>query len=223
MGGARVLVLALALGACSSPVAQRPTIKVKMPPSDRVAAVLPLVQRSAVRHRVQPELVLGVIKVESNFRPGARSRVGARGLMQLMPRTAASLARRLDWKDYDIVDPAFNIEAGTTFLAYLLRVFGGDETLALAAYNTGPARVKRWQREGQELPAYSRRYAANVLAARDRFLRTGRGGAAPPLPDPQPDALDRKGLSELIRDQSKLYGERPDEALPEDGEQGTGN
>ena len=195
---------------CSSPPAPRPTIK--LPPSDRVAAVLPYVQRSAARFKVQPELVLGVIRVESNFRPTARSRVGARGLMQLMPRTAASLARRLEWEDYDIVDPAFNVEAGTAFLAYLLRAFAGDETLALAAYNTGPARVKRWQRKGRELPAYSKRYAANVLAARDRFVQLGLNkGAA----DARPDSLDRKGLSDLIRDRSKLYGERPDEPLPE--------
>ena len=206
-----VCCLSLCLFACSAPPAARP-INIKLPPSDRVAAVLPLVQRSAARHKVPPELVLGVIRVESNFRPLARSRVGARGLMQLMPRTAASLARRLDWEDYDIVDPAFNIEAGTAFLAYLLRAFKGDASLALAAYNTGPARVKRWQRKGRELPAYSRRYVANVLAARDRFVQRGLNQAAA---EPEPDKLDRKGLADLIRDRSKLYGQRPDVEIPE--------
>jgi len=204
-----VACAALCWAACSAPpAAPRPTIT--LPPNDRVAAVLPMVRRSAARHKVPPELVLGVIRVESNFWPRARSRVGARGLMQLMPRTAASLARRLEWEDYEITDPAFNIDAGTAFLAYLLRAFDGDVTLALAAYNTGPARVKRWQRKGRELPAYSRRYVANVLAARDRFLRRSMSSGAQASDD-----MDRKGLSELIRDRSKRYGERPDEPLPD--------
>ena len=208
----RTVFIALALFACSGPSTPEPTIKIKLPPQDKVAAVMPYVQRAAARHKVPPELVLGVIRVESNFKPKARSRVGARGLMQLMPGTARSLARRLEYEEYDITDPAFNVDAGTAFLAYLLRAFDGDEAAALAAYNTGPARVKRWQRKGKALPAYSRRYVAKVLAARDRFLaRAAGGGQAPPEPRQE---LDRNGLSDLIRDQSKLYGERPDVEVP---------
>ncbi len=208
--GAGVLLLALALCSCSGPPTPEPKIKIKLPPRDRVARVMPYVERSAARHKVPPELVLGVIRVESNFWPKARSRVGARGLMQLMPGTARSLARRLEWEDYDITDPAFNVEAGTAFLAYLLRAFDGDVRLALAAYNTGPARVKRWQRKGKPLAAYSKRYVAKVLAARDRFLARARGAT----PQPEPDEMDRDGLSSLIRDRSKLYGQRPDVELP---------
>ena len=201
------------LPACSAaPPKPTPHPTIELPPADRITAVLPLVQRSAARHHVPPELVLGVIRVESNFRPLARSRVGARGLMQLMPRTAASLARRLEWEDHDIVDPAFNIEAGTSYIAYLLKYFKNDVSLALAAYNSGPGRVRGWQRRGRALPAYSRRYVAAVLAARDKFVERKQQPDAG-VARPQPNELDRAGLRDLIRDQRRLYGERPDETL----------
>jgi soluble lytic murein transglycosylase-like protein len=166
-------------------------------------AIVALAHDAARRHGVDPDLVVGVIAVESSFRTTARSHVGARGLMQLMPRTAASLARRLKWSDPDPEDPRFNIEAGTYYLAYLLRIFDNDEALALAAYNTGPARVKRWQRRGRALPRYSRRYVAAVRRAKQRYA-----GVAPAAARPE---KDRAGLRKLLRD--KLYGDRPDESL----------
>ena len=126
--------------------------------------------------------------------------------MQLMPRTAASLARRLGYgDDYEIDDPAFNVDAGTAYLGHLMRTFDGDEELALAGYNSGPARVQRWQREGTALPAYSRRYVAAVSAARRRFRSEG---APEPASGPEPD---RDALRALIRDKQQQYGERPDE------------
>lgn len=181
---------------------RRPAKAIKTPKD--IAA---LARAAAQRHHVDPTLVLGVIHVESRFNPRARSHVGARGLMQLMPGTAASLAKRLQWPDADPTDPAFNVEAGTYYLAYLLRRFDGDESLALAAYNTGPARVKRWQKRGRSLPAYSRRYVAAVQRARARFGV----GAAPKV---EPEEHDRAGLRRLLRQQ--LYGERPDEPLAQD-------
>jgi hypothetical protein len=132
--------------------------------------------------------------------------------MQLMPRTAASLATRLGRTDYELDDPEFNIEAGTAYLGYLLRLFEGDLALALAAYNTGPVRVRRWQREGTALPAYSRRYVAAVLAARDRFER-GEAPASRPVLERHPE-LDGDGLRALLRRQQARYGDRPDEAIP---------
>lgn len=191
---AAALIAGLGSGCASAPKPRRAT---------RPKAIVALAHDAARRHGVDPDLVVGVIAVESSFRTTARSHVGARGLMQLMPRTAASLARRLKWDDPDPEDPAFNIEAGTYYLAYLLKMFDNDEALALAAYNTGPARVKRWQRRGRPLPRYSRRYVAAVRKAKRRY-----GGSAPQPPPPE---KDREGLRKLLRD--KLYGDRPDEDL----------
>jgi soluble lytic murein transglycosylase len=204
-----------ALAACATPALApegpaRPRALGSAPPA-RVASVRALVAAAAARHAVPEALVLGVIQVESSFDPTARSSAGATGLMQLMPRTAVSLAARLGREDYALDDPAFNIEAGTYYLAYLLRLFGGDHALALAAYNTGPMRVRRWQREGTELPAYSRRYVAAVLAARDRFARGEAPASRPAEAHPE---LDGDGLRALLRRQQARYGERPDEALP---------
>jgi soluble lytic murein transglycosylase-like protein len=205
----RLACLAVLAGGCAPtvpPPVSRPASST--PRAAAVAAVLPIVERAASAHGVPVELVLGVIQVESSFDPSARSSAGARGLMQLMPRTAESLARRLGRDRFDLEDPEFNIEAGTAYLAYLLRRFDGDLSLALAAYNAGPVRVQRLAASGQALSAGSRRYVAVVLAARDRFAR-----GAPAVDDQD---LDRDGLRRLVQQQRQRYGERPDEPLPVD-------
>jgi soluble lytic murein transglycosylase-like protein len=79
-----------------------------------------------------------VIAVESNFDPKARSRRDARGLMQLLPETAARFGVK------DIYDPQQNIDAGTRYLRELLQKYGNNLVLALAAYNAGPERVQRY-------------------------------------------------------------------------------
>jgi hypothetical protein len=207
------LAIASLAGCASAPP------RVPRAPSERVQSVRALVRQAAQRHGVPEALVLGVIQIESGFRPDARSHVGARGLMQLMPRTAASLARRLGREDYDVEDPAFNIEAGTTYLAYLLDTFDGDLELALAGYNAGPYRVKRWQRDGRDMSAPVRRYVLAVLAARDRFAGQP-VEAAPPAPAAEDTRMDRLALRELLRQKEQLYGERPDAPLPEPGARG---
>ncbi|MGQ0811104.1 MAG: lytic transglycosylase domain-containing protein, partial [Nitrospiraceae bacterium] len=93
----------------------------------------------AKQHRLSPALLRAVIKVESDFDPTAVSRTGALGLMQLMPRTAASLQVR------DPFNPVDNIRGGAKHLRHLLDRFDGDLPLALAAYNAGEYRVKRYQ------------------------------------------------------------------------------
>jgi len=89
------------------------------------------------RHSLDPKLVKSVMLVESGFNPAAISPKGARGLMQLMPATAAAQGVR------DIHDPAENIAGGTRHLSYLLGVFGGNLEKSLAAYNAGEAAVVR--------------------------------------------------------------------------------
>src|SRR5262249_50787259 len=101
---------------------------------------------AAGRAAIDPMLVAAVVREESSYHPQARSRVGARGLMQLMPDTARPMAqaRRLSVNDGDLLeDPAVNLELGSASLGGLLREFS-DARLAVAAYNAGPTRVREW-------------------------------------------------------------------------------
>src|SRR5260370_11147961 len=94
-----------------------------------------LVEAAAKRYNVDADLITSVIAVESNFDPKAVSRKNARGLMQLLPETAAQLGVK------NIDDPAENIDAGTRYLRGLLHKYNNDLVLALAAYNADPERV----------------------------------------------------------------------------------
>ena len=101
---------------------------------------------AAGRASLDPFLVAAVVREESSFYPQARSRVGARGLMQLMPDTgrAVAQARQIPFPDAEVLDhPATNLEIGTIFLGGLLREFG-DARRAAAAYNAGPTRAREW-------------------------------------------------------------------------------
>jgi soluble lytic murein transglycosylase len=101
---------------------------------------------AAGRAALDPYLVAAVVREESSFYPQARSRVGARGLMQLMPDTgrAVAQARQIPFPDPDVLDqPVTNLEIGATFFGSLLREFR-DARLAAAAYNAGPTRVREW-------------------------------------------------------------------------------
>jgi soluble lytic murein transglycosylase-like protein len=95
------------------------------------------IQDSAQRHNVDANLVRAIIKVESNYNPGAVSRKGAMGLMQLMPSTAQQL------NVSNPFDPEENVDAGVRHLKHLLDNFGGDLQLSLAAYNAGAGAVTR--------------------------------------------------------------------------------
>jgi soluble lytic murein transglycosylase-like protein len=99
-----------------------------------------LVEAAAARYSVDADLITSVIAVESNFDPKAVSRKNARGLMQLLPETAA----RLGVKNID--DPQENIDGGTRYLRELLEKYKYDLVLTLAAYNAGPERVQQYGR-----------------------------------------------------------------------------
>jgi len=96
---------------------------------------------------VEPAVTLGLIRQESSFDAQAGSPAGAQGLMQLMPATAAGVARRLNEAvslPALTADAAYNMRLGTAYLQTLLDQFGGALPLALAGYNAGPNRVLDW-------------------------------------------------------------------------------
>lgn len=99
--------------------------------------------RAAVQHGLNPALLLGVAKQESRFTPGVRSVVGAVGLMQLMPETAAELAGR-SLSGSELEDPARNTDLGSLYLRRLLEQWQGDPLLTVASYNAGPGATAGW-------------------------------------------------------------------------------
>ncbi len=115
-------------------------------------------------YNVPAALVAAVIKTESDFRPNAVSPVGARGLMQVMPSTAAWL------KVGNISDPHENIRAGTKYIRMLLDQFRGNLVLAIASYNAGPGAVKKFG----TVPPYpeTRKYVQKVLHHYKEFKKT---------------------------------------------------
>jgi soluble lytic murein transglycosylase len=114
--------------------------------------VLPLRHEDIIRQQsadkgLDPALVAAVIYAESRFRDNQSSHAGAQGLMQITPDTARDIARRSGGTAFEVRDlhtAQVNISYGTYYLRYLLDRYGGNETLALAAYNGGEGNVDRW-------------------------------------------------------------------------------
>jgi len=99
---------------------------------------------------LEPALVYAITRQESEFDAKAVSRAGALGLMQLMPRTAQSVAKSLHVPYQQArltADPVYNMRLGSTYLEGLIRQYGGSYILAIAAYNAGPGRAAQWIRE----------------------------------------------------------------------------
>jgi soluble lytic murein transglycosylase-like protein len=126
-----------------------------------------LIRFNGQRYGVDPYLVYCVIRQESGFRVGATSPVGAMGLMQLMPGTAARYGVT------NAYDPAQSIRGGTRYLADLLRLFGGRVDLALAGYNAGEGAVMKY---GRRVPPYAetQNYVRTIGA---RYAQSGGSGA----------------------------------------------
>jgi hypothetical protein len=140
------------LGVASMPVSR-----------ERLSKYDPLIQEMARRHGVDECLVTAVIKVESNFDPGAVSRKGAQGLMQLMPETARELGVRNSF------DPVQNMDGGVRYLRYMLEFFEGRLPLALAAYNAGRDAVL--QHRGIPPYAETQQYVKLVIQHFDQLQR----------------------------------------------------
>lgn len=114
------------------------------------------VERAARRYALPCPLILAVIAVESAFDPSAMSPKGARGLMQVMPKTALKLGVNPDL----LFAPGINIETGTRYLRELADRYRGHTVTVLAAYNAGPARVDSQARLPRETTNYLRRVRA---------------------------------------------------------------
>jgi hypothetical protein len=97
-----------------------------------------IIHEKAQKYDVDPALVAAVMETESRFHEGARSPVGAQGLMQLMPRTGRWLGAR------NLYDPSQNVDAGVKYLKYLQGRFDGNLKNTIAAYNAGEGNVKRY-------------------------------------------------------------------------------
>ena len=114
-----------------------------------------LIEQNAQQQKIDPALIYGVIRQESAFMEDARSRVGAMGLMQLMPGTAKMTSRKLGMRypgQKRLLQAQDNIHLGTAYLRKMLDRYDNSPVLAAAAYNAGPHRVKRWLPE-KKLPA----------------------------------------------------------------------
>ena len=120
-----------------------------------------VIDRAARKYRVDPALVRAVIHAESAFKPGALSKRGAMGLMQLMPATAREMGVR------DSLSPEQNVHGGVRYLAWLLQKTSGDVRLATAAYNAGPGAVERYN----GIPPYeeTRTYVKRVAILHNRY------------------------------------------------------
>lgn len=106
----------------------------------------PLRTTPAVQGAPEPALVLGVTRQESGFDPGVRSGADARGMMQLLPSTASSVARRmgLGFSPARLYEAEYNMQLGSSFLGQLVERFSGSYILAAAGYNAGPGRPPQW-------------------------------------------------------------------------------
>lgn len=150
----------------------------------RLAAASPydgLIFSAASRYGIDLYVFHALVKQESGYQPCVTSYKGARGLMQLMPATAARFGVK------NICDPAENIEGGAKYMRWLLNYFGGDYTLALAGYNAGEGAVMKY---GRRVPPYAetQAYVTKILRASTLY----RGAAIYPQAAVQPVAMVRQ-------------------------------
>jgi soluble lytic murein transglycosylase len=149
--------------------------------------VLPLRHEDIIRQQaadkgLDPALIAGVIYTESRFRDQT-SHAGAKGLMQILPSTAHDIARKSGGTAFvqgDLANPQVNISYGSFYLRYLLQRYGGNEVLAIAAYNAGEGRVDQWifdaRHKGEAFDRArhipfpeTRHYVQQVLDVRSRY------------------------------------------------------
>lgn len=161
-------------------------------PAVPTASIAKTVDRIARQYEISPQLVHSVIQAESNYDSRAVSPKGAQGLMQLIPSTA----RRFGVSD--AFDPEDNIQGGARYLKYLLDLYQGDETLALAAYNAGEAAVARYggvppYAETQDYVTKVRQRAGNHVQPAVQPVADEPAGAAAEVHNPIREVMDADG------------------------------
>lgn len=145
-------------------------------PSPSRARIAYWVRQLAPQAGIDPNLVLAMIQVESGFNPRARSPKNARGLMQLLPRTARRFGTMNEW------DPLDNIRGGIAYMEWLLTQFKGDMRLSLAGYNAGEGAVRRYKgvppyKETQHYVKVIYRICKKARAGKYRFFKAKSAGA----------------------------------------------
>jgi soluble lytic murein transglycosylase len=174
-----LLTAVVAAGAIlTKPLIERVVRDLSYPLSDTA-----IINREAAAEHLDPALVAAVIYAETKFDPRTSS-AGALGLMQVEPATARNLAHITGgtaFKVADLAHPATNIAYGSFYLRYLLNLYHGNRTLALAAYNAGPTNVDDWvaheRSAGRTLSlaaipfAQTRAYVVKVESAQKTYRR----------------------------------------------------
>ncbi len=143
---------------------EKPVYFAPVPAGTDITKYDQMIGKAAEKYQVDPALIKAVIKAESNFNHQAVSRVGARGLMQLMPSTANYL------QVADSFQPENNIEGGVRYLRYLLNLYRNDISLALAAYNAGEGAVSRYN---NQIPPFreTQTYVQRVISYFNQYLK----------------------------------------------------
>jgi soluble lytic murein transglycosylase len=175
---AAIVVMVLFVGVVVS-MLQNAETNVALPLSDAS-----IIREQAAAKNLDPALIAAVIYAETKFEPRPSS-AGAQGLMQILPSTAyylAHLSGGVSFTAGDLAEPSVNVAYGSYYLRYLLDHYGGDEMLAVAAYNAGLTNVDEWvahaHAEGTQLSAEAipfpetREYVRRVLSAQAAYRAT---------------------------------------------------
>jgi soluble lytic murein transglycosylase len=174
-----LLALAILLATVVASMLHTATRDLALPLSDTS-----IIREQAAEKRLDPALIAAVIYAETKFDPRPSS-AGAQGLMQILPSTAyylAHLSGGVSFTAGDLADPAVNVAYGSYYLRYLLDHYGGNETLAVAAYNGGITNVDEWEERAdaaghqlavEEIPfPQTREYVKRVLSAQRAYRAT---------------------------------------------------
>ena len=174
---AAVVVGAVAVAAIVAPGVDKAVKEIALPLRHE-----DIIRQQAADKNLDAALIAGVIYTESRFRDQT-SHAGAKGLMQLLPSTADDIARKSGGTAFvqgDLADPQVNISYGSFYLRYLLKRYGGNVVLAVAAYNAGEGRVDQWifaaRDKGEDFDharhipfPETRNYVKQVLEMRGRY------------------------------------------------------
>lgn len=141
---------------------------------------------AATQYGLDPDLLLRQAYQESGLKQSSVSSAGAKGIMQLMPKTASDLG-------VDPDDPVQNIYGGAKYMRQMLDQFGGSYPHALAAYNAGPARVQDYINKGTPLPSETQKYVPAIMGGNGALSATNQSQGTP-MPTNNTGALSASSM-----------------------------